>query len=83
MRRLIAILVILVVVALAWAGGWFALAAWARGQVSTVLAEVAARGVEVDCSGRDIVGFPLRCGLPATRRRLRNAAAGRKRRWPA
>jgi len=59
MRGLITLLVILGCLAAAWTGGWFALAAWARGQVSTVLAEASERGIEVECKGRDIVGFPF------------------------
>lgn len=60
MRRLIVTLgLIVVVLAAIWSAGWFALAAWADGQVSGVLARIKDRGIEVDCGGRDMVGFPF------------------------
>jgi hypothetical protein len=65
-RRLTAILIIVAILAVAWSGGWFALASWAEGRVDEALGEIAERGVEVECRGREIVGFPfalkLACG---------------------
>jgi len=59
MRRLVPALVIVVVIAVLWAIGWFWLASWAQSNVGRVLAEIEERGVDVDCAGRDIVGFPF------------------------
>ena len=59
MRRLVTFGLLLVVLAVIWSGGWFALAAWAEGRVSTVLADIARRGVEVDCGERRMVGYPF------------------------
>ena len=59
MRFLITVGSIVAVLAAVWAGGWFALAAWAEGQVSGVLAQMGNRGLEVDCRDRDMVGFPF------------------------
>jgi hypothetical protein len=50
---------VIVILAAVWAGGWFALAAWADGQVSGLLARAKERGLEVECGSRDIVGFPF------------------------
>ncbi len=59
MRTLIAVLIILIVVAAAWSGGWFWLAGWADRQAPSVLTEIAERGVEVDCRDRQVSGFPF------------------------
>ena len=59
MRRLISLIVILAVLAGAWAGGWFWLADFSERNLSRALQEVAERGVEVDCPGRVISGFPF------------------------
>jgi hypothetical protein len=59
MRRLIALLIILAILALAWTGGWFWLASWTDRNFPTLIAEAAARGIEVDCSDRQISGFPF------------------------
>lgn len=59
MRRLIIIGLTLFILAAAWSGGWFALASWAEGRVSGVLTEIAERGLDVDCAGREVVGFPF------------------------
>lgn len=60
MRRfIIAIAIIVVVLALLWSGGWWWLAGWADRNATTVLTRIADRGVEVDCQGRDVVGFPF------------------------
>ena len=82
-RRLTALLIIVAVLAVGWVGGWFALASWAEARVSDALREIAERGVEVDCSGRDIVGFPfalkLACGeteVAETRTRSQAQFAG-------
>ena len=69
MRLLTIIGLFVAVLAAIWAGGWFALAAWAEGQVSRVLARIGERGIEVNCGDRDVVGFPfalrLACGETA------------------
>ncbi|MDQ3559876.1 MAG: DUF2125 domain-containing protein [Pseudomonadota bacterium] len=74
MRRLVITLgLVFVVLAAIWSAGWFALAAWADGQVSGVLARIRDRGIEVDCGARDMVGFPfalkLACGETAVAER--------------
>lgn len=68
-RWLIAGGVILVILALAWTGGWFWLARWAEENASHAFARLAEEGVAVDCAERSIVGFPfalkLACGKTA------------------
>ena len=59
MRRLVTFGLLLVVLAALWSGGWFALAAWAEDRVSSVLADAARRGVDVECGERRMVGFPF------------------------
>ena len=60
MRRFaIAILIIVVLLAAAWSGGWYALAGWADRNASAVLTELEQRGIVVDCQERDFVGFPF------------------------
>jgi hypothetical protein len=68
MRRLVALLIILGVLTLAWTGGWFWLADWAERNADSVLAEIAERGLEVDCPDRKVGGFPfaLRVSCGAT-----------------
>ena len=79
MRRLVTIILILGTLALAWSGGWFALAAWAEGRVDAALGEIAERGVEVDCPERDMVGFPfalkVACGETALAERSSGSEA--------
>jgi hypothetical protein len=78
-RRLTALLIIVAVLALAWSGGWLALASWVEGRVDEALGEIAERGVEVECTGRDIVGFPfalkLACGETAVAERRTGSQA--------
>jgi hypothetical protein len=59
MRRLAAILVIVVILVALWAGGWFWLAGYVERNVEPMLREVARRGVEVECPDRRVVGFPF------------------------
>ena len=79
MRRLVTFGLILAVFAALWAGGWFALAAWAEGRVSTVLADIARRGIEVDCGERQMAGFPFAmkvvCGETAVSERSSGSQA--------
>lgn len=78
-RRLIPAIAVLVVLALAWAGGWFWLASLAGDKATRALAELSARGVEVDCQNRGIVGFPfalrLSCGDTAVAERSTDSKA--------
>lgn len=78
-RRLVTLGLVVLVLAGLWSGAWFALAAWTEGRISTALAEIARRGVEVDCSERDMVGFPfsmkLACGETAVSERSSGTAA--------
>ena len=73
MRRLIAALIIVVILAAAWVGGWFWLAGWVDRNAEPTLAKIARRGVEVDCQNRTIVGFPfalrVACGKTAVAER--------------
>ncbi|MGH6923813.1 MAG: DUF2125 domain-containing protein [Propylenella sp.] len=73
MRSLIAVLVIAVILALAWSGGWFWFAGLVERNADSVFAEIARRGVEVDCSDRSVVGFPFAvrfaCGKTAVAER--------------
>ncbi len=79
MRRAVTALIIVGVLALAWVGGWFALAAWAEGRVSDALGEIAERGIEVDCPEREMVGFPfalkVACGETAGAERRSGSTA--------
>ncbi len=59
MRFLVSILILLVVLAAGWSGGWFWLAGWADRNADAVLTEIAQRGVDVDCRDRNVVGFPF------------------------
>ena len=59
MRRSISILAIVLILAIAWSGGWYALARYAEHRADAGLKELAANGVEVDCRDREIGGFPF------------------------
>ena len=73
MRRLIAALVIVVILAAAWVGGWFWLAGWINRNADPALKRIAQRGIEVDCPDRAVVGFPfavrIACGKTAVAER--------------
>ncbi len=58
-RRLVPVFVILVILAIAWSGGWFWLARWAGQTATTTFEELAENGVTVDCQNRAVVGFPF------------------------
>lgn len=79
MRLLIIIGSVVAVLAAIWAGGWFALATWAEGQVASVLARVEDRGIKVECGERNMVGFPfamrVACGETAVAERQTGTAA--------
>ena len=59
MRFLFSFLIIVVILAAGWSGGWFWLAGWADRNADAVLTEIAQRGVDVDCRDRNVVGFPF------------------------
>jgi len=59
MRRLVALLVIVIVLAAVWVGGWFWLAGWVDRNTDPALKRIATRGIEVDCPNRAVVGFPF------------------------
>lgn len=59
MRRLIAALVIVIILVACWVGGWFWLAGWLDRKAGPALQEAANRGIEIDCPGRTVVGFPF------------------------
>jgi hypothetical protein len=59
MRRLVAPLIVVIVLALAWCAGWYWAAGWAERNMSRVLAEIEQRGVLVQCTDRRVVGFPF------------------------
>ncbi len=72
-RWLVSLSLIVVVLALAWSGGWYWLAGWADRRIPGWLAEAAESGIEVSCPRSDIVGFPfairLDCGETAVAER--------------
>ena len=79
MRRLVAVLIILTVLALGWSGAWFWLAGWADRNAASMLTEIAQRGVEVECRDRNVVGFPfamrIACGETAVAERTTGTRA--------
>ena len=75
--------IVLAVLAAAWAGVWFWAAGWANLQATRTLQELAQRGVEVDCRDRTVSDFPLRSASPAARLRSRSARRTRRRALPA
>jgi hypothetical protein len=87
MRRLAALLIIVVVLAAGWAGGWFWLAGWIDRNADPALRRIANRGIEVKCPNRAVIGFPfairVACGETAvaerstgTQARLAGAVGG-------
>lgn len=75
-RGLIIIVSIIAILAGAWAGGWFWLAAWAESKVPDLLADITERGVEVDCPDRDIVGFPFALRLACAETGIAERSSG-------
>jgi hypothetical protein len=73
MRRLVAALIIVVIFAAGWVGGWFWLAQWIDRHADPALQRIAERGIEVDCPNRAVVGFPfalrVACGETAVAER--------------
>lgn len=59
MRRLVAAVIIVAILAVAWSAGWFWLAGLVERNADTVFTEIARRGVEVDCRNRSVIGFPF------------------------
>jgi hypothetical protein len=60
MRRLAWIAIIFVaIIAVAWTGGWFALASWVEARIPVALDEVNDRGVNLTCERQGVVGFPF------------------------
>jgi hypothetical protein len=66
MRRLISILAIVVILALAWSGGWFWLADWADAKATETLQELSDQGIDVDCTNRVVGGFPFALRISCT-----------------
>jgi hypothetical protein len=58
-RSVISIVVIVVILAAAWSGGWFWLAGWADARATEALQELSNQGVDVDCRNRTVGGFPF------------------------
>jgi hypothetical protein len=58
-RRLISVLVIIVILAAAWSGGWFWLAGWADAKATETLKQLSDQGIDVDCTDRVVGGFPF------------------------
>lgn len=58
-RQLASVLAIVVILALAWTGGWFWLAGWADAKATETLQELSDQGIEVDCRDRGVGGFPF------------------------
>jgi hypothetical protein len=59
MRRLLAVVIILVILAGAWTAGWFWLADWADRNAEAALAKIGEQGIEVACADRQVIGFPF------------------------
>lgn len=76
MRRLAATLIIVAMLAGGWSAGWFWLAGWADRNASSVLNEIAQRGVEVECQDRSIVGFPFAMRVACTRTDVAERSTG-------
>src|SRR5262245_4266125 len=78
-RAFISAVVVLVIIAAAWVGGWFWAAGWVDAQAARGLQELAQRGVEVDCRDRGVSGFPfalrVTCGETAVAERSTAARA--------
>jgi hypothetical protein len=58
-RSIISIIVIVVILAAAWSGGWFWLAGWADAKATEALQELSGQGIDVDCQNRTVGGFPF------------------------
>jgi len=58
-RSLVSTLVIVVLLALVWSGGWFVLARWADARAAGALTELSESGVDVGCADRRVIGFPF------------------------
>jgi hypothetical protein len=58
-RSIISIVVIVVILAAAWTGGWFWLAGWADARATEALRELSDQGIDVDCTNRVVGGFPF------------------------
>jgi len=46
-----------------WFGGWFAFASYADGKLSQFIEGIHKNGTTVDCTNRDMRGFPFRIGI--------------------
>jgi hypothetical protein len=58
-RALIPVLVVVVILAGAWVGGWFWLARWVDRAAADTLEKLSRRGVDVNCENRSVTGFPF------------------------
>ena len=76
MRSLVAILIIVAILAGGWSGGWFWLAGWIDENADSVLAEMARRGIDVDCSGRRVSGFPFAMRVACAETNVAERASG-------
>lgn len=79
MRRLVAALAIVVILAAGWVGGWFWLAKWVDRNADPALKQIAERGIDVECPSRAVVGFPfalrVTCGETAVAERSTGTTA--------
>ncbi len=76
MRRLIAGLVIVVILAAGWVGGWFWAAGWVDRNADATLQEIATRGIDVDCPNRAVVGFPFALRVSCSEAAVADRASG-------
>jgi hypothetical protein len=76
MRFLFAFIIIVVILAAGWSGGWFWLAGWADRNADAVLTEIAERGVDVDCRDRNVVGFPFAMRLACSQTAVAERESG-------
>jgi len=58
-RSLISVVVIVIILAAGWSGGWFWLASWADAKATETLQELSEQGVDIDCANRSVGGFPF------------------------
>lgn len=76
MRRLVALIIIVVVLAGGWTAGWFWFAGLVERNADSVFTEIARRGVEIDCHDRGVIGFPFAVRLACTRTDIAEQTTG-------
>jgi len=78
-RLLLPTVIVLIILALAWTGGWFWLARWVDRAAASTLNDLAQHGVIVECQDRGVVGFPfavrVACGNTAVAERSTDTKA--------